>query len=246
MAAGIQVSGIMVSLDTLFDTRLGTLIQYYEDESVANILRDNYALRLSDQFDDISIDEFKELYAQRNRETLRQSPPTPIQMLVREFVTNTLTQNMSSPFHSKPKIYINIHPYKLEESEINAIVSGMAMSTYGDCDVVAVDMPDEEITPMWVKENLTMLVHYNYMQWLELHCANKNFEKVTCPEVGLLGPMIYYDKMPSKSEMDEYRKNNYSPFDDVEESGRYFIGIKLYPVEHFSFSIPPDSIKPPG
>lgn len=236
----------MITLDALLDTRFGTLLQHYEDESVMEIMKAGYMYRLADQFDDITIDEFKALYAKRDRETLRNSPPTPMVMLVKEFVSNTLVQNMGSPFHYKPKIYVNVYPYDLVQSEINNIIEAAVLATEQSCDVEAVRMSDEELTPAWVKDNLSILVHYNYLQWIETHCKNKNFEKITCPEVGLLGPMIYYDKLPSKLEMDEYVKNGFSPFDDVEEAGRPFIGVKLYPLEHFSFSVPPDGIKLPG
>ena len=72
-------SGLMIDLDSLFDTRLGTLILNYDDVAEKIFLEDKYHNRLDDSFNG-SIDrpQFTEFYDKRDATTIANSTLTII------------------------------------------------------------------------------------------------------------------------------------------------------------------------
>ena len=109
MTKEIEPSGLLIDLDSLFDTRLGTLIlNNYND--LVNIFNANkYHIRLDDSFNKmINKDEFYANYAKRNKETLANSTLTLCIDILKDFVATTLKTDPSNPMLFYPKIYINI------------------------------------------------------------------------------------------------------------------------------------------
>lgn len=223
MTSEISYSSLLIELDCLFDTRLGALMLMGE-ETLKHALP-QYFQRPIDYFKDINNNQFLHLYANRDKEVLKNTGITQFKNFIEEFVSKTNQQVMNSPFHYKPKIVINIHPYVLDEEEIKVIILGVKTFTKGHADIEVVDMPYEALTPSFLKANISIIILYEYYKWLDIHSASKAFKRTTCPEVTMMGPAIYFKK-PSKIE-DE-------PFSDVEKLAAPFIGLKLLPVEFFS------------
>lgn len=219
-------STLFIELDALLDSRASTLFNLNKDY-LSSILGKEYFERISDEFE---IEGYKEAYQNRNRETLKSALLTEIAGLIIDFCEKTLEVTAQSPFHFSPKIVINVHPYKLEESEINLIIAAVRSLIKGICDIEAVDMSYEELTPTYVKSKLTVLILYDYPMWLETHSLNKNFEKTICPQVTLFGPKIAFKKIDSIDSMET------NPFDAMEELVAPLISLKLLPIDIFSFT----------
>lgn len=227
----INYSTIMIELDALLDTRLACLA-HLEDDKIKEILDKGYHTRTIDEFPGISYDQFKEIYDKRDKSILRNAIVTPMITLLNEFTIKTLKQTLSTPFHYKPKILINIHPYKLDEEDINNIILSIVKYTDGKCDVGVVSMTHSELTIGYVKRNLSILIMYDCYTWLEHHSKTSAWKKMTCPEVTLFAPAIYFKpKTPLP--------DNENPFIAMEKLVAIVIGLKLLPVESFSMVIKP-------
>lgn len=228
----MKTSSIFVELDTLLDTRMATLFKLSPD-SVENIIKLGYHDRPFDIFPGIDEVKFRDAYSKRDKSILATSVVTPVAQIVKEFVVRTLDNVNNSPFHYQPKVILNIHPYKLDENEINMLIATLRHLTLNLADIEVVDMSYEEISPLYVKLNLSIMILYQYDLWLEAQSVNEAFKKHTAPDVTLIGPRIYFKKPESRPKADE------DPFAAMEHLASPFIGLALLPVEKFSMVINP-------
>lgn len=219
-------STIFVELDTILDTRMSTLFAM-SPKTLEKALLNGYHGRLQDVFPNIDHDEFKTRYENRDKSLLMNSIVTPISAMVKEFVVKTHDNVNNSPHHYKPKVILNVYPYKLQPAEIAIMTQVMAELTLGMSDIEVVDMSYEQISPLYVKHNLSIMVLYRYDLWLDIHSANEKFKKTTCPDVTLFGPKMYFK-----------HNDHPDPGDEAFESMRVlagpFVNLILLPLSNFS------------
>lgn len=221
----VEPSIMMVSLDTLLDTRFACFHDKSDDELKAII--EMYHDRLIDEFPGMSLETFQTLYDNRTKEVLKHAMVTPIAFFVKEFCQETIKNNLSGPIKLEPKICVNIHPYKLDEEEQNNIINIVKIMVSYLADVFIIDRSYEELTPAFVKTNFSVMVMYDYYKWLEIHSKNENFKKTLCSNVAMFVPAIYFKK-----------QENFSNYQEVMEAvvkmTAPFISLCLRPVEDFS------------
>lgn len=217
-------------LDSLFDLRLGVLRQY-GDEVVHNQFKNDYANRNHDEFPGVDLKDFRERYANRSKRDLRHTAITPVITLLEEFNRRSLKAIYNTPYQRQPRLMLNIHPFKLSEAEVRIIVGGIQTVTENMCDVQIVEMPLDELTPLFVKRECQVMVMYDYCRWMDLHAENGNWSKVTCPTVQLLGPALY------KSESAMKLVGNYDPFTAAESLAAPFIRLVHRPVSMYSLDL---------
>jgi len=234
----MKISTLFVEIDTLLDTRMATINTMGVDALKA-VLDSGYHDRPFDIFPGIDDDIFKQTYAKRDKTTLAQAMVTPVSQIVKEFVVSTLDNINNSPFHYKPEVMLNIHPYVLEEEEIDVIIRAVKSLTMGMCDIEVVDMSQEQITPLFVKVNLSVMIMYHYDMWLEVHSLSGDFKKHTAPDVTLMAPRIYFKKPKNQPDPDM------DPFSAMEKLVSPLIHLVLLPVETFSMVLKPVKKKTP-
>lgn len=227
MSNEFQSSNILVDLDSILDTRLATL-QRLGTDAVQNALNNDYFTRIADEFENI---DFKAEYAKRDHKTLYQALVTPIISVINEFTQQTLTALVGSPFRRQPKLLLNIYPYQLDDQQTQAIVQGLAKVTLNTIDIEVVNLNPEEITPIYVKHNLAVMILYDYCQWLDIHSQNKNFLETQCPQVRLVVPLL----LRSKNVIDTIPLAE--AVDAVERYASLFIRLMFHPVQEFSVDI---------
>lgn len=224
----IENSTVLIELDALFDTRISVLAKM-GDDTLAAAIKENYHNRLIDFFKDIDNDLFRQLYDHRDKAILKDTIVTPMIVMLKEYCEKTLEQLISSPFHYKPKIMLNIFPYELLDEEIEVLIIAIANMTNKLADIQVVNMSYEDMTPMFFKEHISLVIMYEYYKWLEIHSEKGNFSKRACPEVTMFAPAIYF-KSPDKKQI----KPDTNPFKAMETLAAPFIGLKLLPIESFS------------
>lgn len=228
----MKTSAILVELDSILDTRMATLHRLGGD-AVEKALEAGYHERPFDFFPGVDQDAYDQLYAQRDKRTMASAMMTPVVQMVREFVAKTLDNVNNSPFHMQPKVIINIHPYKLSEGEIETLIRTFQSLTMEKADIEVIDKDYTELSALYVKVNLSVMVLYQYDKWLEAQTVAKSFEKHTAPDVTLIGPAIYFKKPEKKPSSDE------DPFKAMCDLAAPFIGLVLVPVEKFSMVMKP-------
>lgn len=227
-------STLHVDLDSLLDTRLSNL--FLSKKISLNTKEEIYAYfnRTIDEFSMISFNEFKELYAKRSKIGLRLAVGTHINSLIKNFCASTLELPMVTPWYMKPRICVNIHPYKLVDEEIDVIINGLVHSLADLADIYVIDKTNLELTPSYIKDNFSIFVKYDLMEWLSNYDTKEAFDEVKLPDVSLIGPMLFYKDPRQDKEYIKYISEGGNPFLDVSRILKPLMNLVFLPVKHFS------------
>lgn len=222
-------SSIYVELDALMDTRLGALYQLNPALAMSYLV-DGFGQRTRDQFEKdgqkVSFEEFKAFYDKRDKTVLTNASVTPVLDMIQSYVRTSLKTTANSPIQTKPRIWINVYPYVLEDSEKQLIAKAVYRSTTEAADVLFMDSPPAGITPKFFNEEVTIAIMYRPDLWLEEHCSTELILKETCPSVSLYGPrMSFVDRVDDPSVDD---------FDIYMRAAAPLINLMLLPVRYFS------------
>lgn len=229
-----KTSTLMVELDCLLDTRLGTLFSF-GPEIMDTVLTEAYYQREEDKFPNVDDATFKSRYSQRDISVLKNACPTKIISLIQEFVVKTLNQSLVSPHHYLPKVVLNTYPYDLSDAECESMIKILMYFTKEKCQIEHVCLPYEALTPSYVKHAYSVMIMYDYRTWLECHAKTEAFKTSSCPEVTLMAPAIFFDGPLKLEDMQMLEKQNLTPFKAVEMIAAPFVNLKLLPIEEFSF-----------
>lgn len=236
MHGGIEKkSAILVDIDVLLDTRLAVL-HGVGPEQTDRALKAGYYNRHIDDFPGMPFLSFREAYGRRDKRDLKNTVLTKINFLVREFVMSTLQQVINSPFHMKPLVVVNTYPYTLDLEEEKNFMQAVIAMTGGLADVQVVHKTPEEVTPLYLKREISLAVMYEGAAWVELHSALGTFKNTTCPEVGILSPALFF-KTPEQKLLEESKRIKVTPFQAFEKVAAPLVGIKFIPVEHFCIDL---------
>lgn len=221
-------ANVMIGLDELFDTRLATLFRMDREKTEALIRSGQYLSRVYDEFEGFDTEAFKAAYASRDVKTLKGAMITEAYDFLNFFVDKTIKAAGETPFVKQPKILLNTYPYTLSESAINNIVLGLALLTHRECDIEVVSMSNDDLTPKWVKENLVLLVKYDYAAWLERQAVLKGFDTVMPSEVLMNAPAM----VASEEAWEKVKACDI--FLAIQANVEMFIHLVLHPVSKFS------------
>lgn len=222
-----ELSTLLVELDVILDTRLAALTTLNESVLDKVLKSGRYHSRIADKFESIPISAFYDHYNRRDKTTLQHAIITPIVDLMKDFVYRTIKQSIGSPYQYNPKILVNCYPYVLTKDEIAILTQTIVALTDGKADVETITASYEEITIPYLKKHIAVMVMYEYPRWLDIHVKEVESKKISCPEVGLIGPRIYFkDYDPSA--------NHDTAFKAMEQITQPIIALQLIPVEHFS------------
>lgn len=226
--------GIFIELDALLDTRLSTLYSLSIDAVQTNLSK-NYFSRKTDIFEGVDKQVFDEAYAARDKITLSNAVVTKSVGFIKELILKMSSQAIKTPFHTGAKLIINVYPYVLNDVEIDAIIEGMVYAIDGKCDVTAINVSCEQLTPRFCKENFSYMFLYDYPKWLEAQAYN--FKDLPCTEIMVVVPGIYFKQEPTKEQMAEAIQNFMHPLRAMEFVSAYYIDLKLYDIDLFCANI---------
>lgn len=221
-------SSILIDIDSLFDLRLSR-INKVDSDSIERILKGGYHTRLRDDFD-IDMKKYGELDNDNNKDILTEAIVTPMLILLEEFAIETISNSINTPHKKVPEIILNVYPFKLTDKESSNLINPLIKITNELASISIVSMTIEEITPTYLKKNISIFITYNYYQWLEQHSVNSNIKKVTCPSVTMLGPSIFFREKNKEFEKVDIGK----VFKTMMEMTKPVINLVLLPIENFS------------
>jgi len=237
MSENVQVSAVLIEMDCLMDTRMGTLVTHYSDEQVLDVLKNGYHDREFDNFHGIDYDEFHSLYRNRDKVVLKNSLRTNIMPVIDDFVRETIRNNISTPHVFIPKVIVNIYPYDLTMDEQSLIRDVMVQATRNHADIEIVSLSYDQLTPSYLRQEVSLMVLYDYDQWLEAQTINGSFKKQACPEIGMFSPAIY--KKPELTDNDKriHAQFKMPPFEFLAKQIEPFVRAIFLPAHMFSIPV---------
>ena len=232
MAKSKKLDSILVSLDCLLDTRLATVSKINLDIANKLLDGDDYHTRDQDVFVGIDKEYFKEVYKNRDIETLKKSSLTNIVPLLRHLVSKLKEQSIVRPFHDGGNIVVNMYPYKLTIDEQDEICAAIAVWMQGLAPVSLVNLSPTDLNPIYCKNNYALMIMYDYEEWLEVNA--KLFLKTQIPEITMFVPAIYFVNKPTKEELDKMLRESMHPMKAIKTLAMGIISLEIIDVVFFS------------
>lgn len=236
-----NVKTILVSLDSLLDTRLGTLLKVSPEFAFNITNSENYYKREQDLFEDekfglLSKDNYSKLNDSFKEEILKNSFKTKIYSFLFELCNSLIMKAISTPHACGAQIVINIYPYELNNLEVATLVRAVSLSLNEQFEVTAVNISNENLTCEHVKENYSALIMYSYGDWLNLH--SRKMQTKILKEVVLYAPKINFVRPLNEDEIKLFQDNNSDPYELTSMLICEFINLQFLPIKVFCADTP--------
>jgi hypothetical protein len=223
-------ANILIDLDSLYDTRLSTLLKI--DRSVAKkvIEDDSYNTRIIDEFDYLTRNIFRFYYNLRGIETLKNSLLTKatdlIVMLIKHLKLNLYEMDERKPI----KITINTYPYKLsKKSEENVLENMRNILPFSGLifDITRTNLMDD--SPIVLESKYTAIIMYDGLSWLYEYMSRYEESNQNAPRTKLICPALLAKPVIMKKK-DDYVKL----FENTADSFKPFIDLDFINVDMFN------------
>ena len=191
---------VLADIDSLFDTRLGT-VALFDTEVALKLLRNkDYPTRLHDGFEKL-IDHpdwdkasYDLNYEKRSIATLSYSRPTTMMFNLVSMFNELYKELANDPEHLKFVLTVNLYPYILSPLEREDILSCLRETMPEWVEINSVRISPSRLTPGYIKPKFTHWVTYHFNQWTEIH-FNKDLsiddlDNLKNPHLKILAPAI--------------------------------------------------------
>ena len=224
---------IYLTLDSILDTRMGTLAKI-DNALAASVLQSGkYHKRLIDEFDGVGKEVYKEAYAQRDLETLKRSVVTNLVFFLRRLIKDSLISSIINQKVENLCFTLNVYPYDFSDPGlVDMLVGCLRFHTYSTSSVKIVSIPDEELTPEFCQENFQIMIMYDWVNWVDKH--REFFEKKGIANIAVVVPEIFTDSIPTQEDIDRLDLRKHNPFRMTEEITAALFRLKHMPVSLFS------------
>ena len=227
-----NLTSILVSLDCLLDTRLGTIAKIDKTIVERMLLTEDYHTRDTDIFEGVDRELYKDLYKNRDIETLENSLLTNIIPLLRHLALKLKEQSVTRPYGDGAKIVVNLYPYKLPKEIQIEIGKAIAVWLKGIAPVSFINMAPTSLTPYYCKNTFALMIMYDYEEWLEGNAGL--FMKTQLTDVSMFVPAIYFNEKPSPAELEKFERETMHPFAAIEMLAKTMVGLEVIDVAFFS------------
>lgn len=228
-----DADNIYLDLDTILDTRLGTLAGLGEDFAVAALNSGRHHRRLIDEFDGVPKDVFRQAYAARNLDTLRRSVLTNMVFFMRRLIKDSLMEAVIQQKVEKMCFTVNVWPYDFSDPDlVDMLIACIRFHTYSTSSVQIVSIPDEELTPEYCLKHYQIMIRYGWVAWADKH--KPFFGQRGVPQLVLVVPEIFYESVPTQDEIDQLDLKTQNPFRMTEQACAPLFRLKHMPVSLFS------------
>lgn len=219
-------NNLLVELDCLLDTRLPILTMLDENIAKSMVADGSYQNRTIDQFKIIPRDMFTALYNSRNKAILNLAIPTLMIDVIKNFVNESIHRMKEMQDMEDIILYINVHPYKLSAEEILTLIEGLEVYV-PNVTIKVISMDYKALTTEWVSENLSLLIMYYGIEWIEYQHALNNTILNPILDVGIMVPALLNTTIDD-NDVDEYLTKVEETFKTITRLS--FISTKFFSV----------------
>ena len=168
---------ILIDLDVLLDTRLGTLARLNPAAAQYLLEKDplkDYHFRIIDDWTTLTnglvdTETFKQAYRKRDVTTLKSSMLTNYVELIHAMTDTLESMVMFTPLAKSVTLEVNYWPYQLSPAELEMFQLSIANYTAIITEVRLVYYPVERLTPSVLKDGYSGYITYDYNEWAGYH-----------------------------------------------------------------------------
>ncbi len=178
---------IYIDIDTLFDTRYGTLKQFDNKLAADVATSDYYKDRITDEFSHVGMNHFKELYNKRELSTLKSSFITKIIEPLSMEIDLLANKRLSSGEALIITIEVNTFRYDLDELTTKRIAAGMREYMFNNSvNIIFIDVDPVKLDFEYINSSYEVMFMYD-MLWLDYMVG---VSKTTAPSTVLYLPSL--------------------------------------------------------
>jgi len=209
---------VLISIDALFDTYLGTVTKLYPDE-VINLIKKGYYSRhhnklsfFNKQINDSVIEKH---YQSRDKSILKLSGRTNMFSLIGEHISHS-KGNPDHPSSVDYNIVINTYPYELTKVELKELFTCFKW-VFGLETIKRIHLPTSQITLTYLKEHFNKFIIYDFNEWYGHHVDEITKTKTKIVSIVLpLWLMEGKENYPNVDDVIRFTSILYSPIFDLE------------------------------
>lgn len=242
-----MIHRLMVFVDALLDTRVGTL-GVMSSELQAKVLADPlYPVRMLDDFDKTCGQgftlSFKSRYRDRDLDVLGQSIATNMVIELEKMVVELEKAITFDPVITGYSISINYWPYSLDQQKIDDLVEMVRYrltpkdkdgNYLSDLDIEAVSIPMKDLTIVRIRENWELVIMYDFVQWLESQRPNFKAGGPIAPRHSIVAPALFQDALPDKGDFLDADGKPMNPFHHTTRELSEWFRVEFWPVRLFT------------
>lgn len=235
MAVHVFKLRLLVHFDAIFDTVFGTLRTM--DPSLTLGLNDTsyhdrYHNVLSDFDSSINLEEFRERFAKRDLEVLKNSFVNRIPVWLSTNIARYQGMDEQHPDYREVHLTFNYWPYELSPELIEAFKVQLGNIMFiEESTIHFVSLPLDKLSPAFLKQRYDHLILWDFHEWEKLFID----ELINCPitDVGITAPLIVHDLQRHEakehlSDLAEIARKVYSSS----------LHLELLPLKYFSYIKP--------
>lgn len=232
----MTIKTFLVELDTLLDTRIGTVSKLNEEAAVA-LLKSEYRQRKVDDFEHltgglVTNADYRYSYEQRDVETLKASRCTNMVFLLKDLVDKVEGQRIDTPYAERVIVEVNVHPYRLSSEEEDALITAVMAYAGMETEVRVVRYALEDLSPGIIKDRWDAVILYEFNEWFKHH--NEALKTVKLPANLMFAPALFVDRVPEPDEVKIEGLEGVDPFALLEMSMVERLKLELIDARFFS------------
>lgn len=197
-----ETSKIYVDLDSLLDTRQGTVLKFdVPDEIAAEYLAsEEYNFRTKDEFSIIEKEAYKAEFEKRDINTLKLSTVSYILYLLAKKIHNFEARSAFLNEKKLPELVVNIYPYKLEGEQLELLKDMIFVRLKLEVFITVINVPHSEITPFYLKSrDFISCFMYDFAKWIDVSGESLK-------EIPLNNVIMYFPAIHEGEDDDEVKK----------------------------------------
>ena len=198
---------IIVNLDSLFDTRLGTIVRI-NPNWIEPLIQGGYHARIHNHLSlinkDIDNDIVTEVFNNRDADTLKVSKSTNIVNLLEIKIREHLMLMESTPHKRDIVIIVNTYPYNLSTEIVRSIIEELS-GIWNTKNIRRIHISDKDLTPEFLIKKYNRLITHDLDSWLVPNV--KKLEITPMPLFNLTVPTYINDIIGFRLALQKKNKN---------------------------------------
>lgn len=235
MASEPNIARIMVQLDALLDTRLGTLARINPD-GVEPLIRAGYCDRKIDSFAGYDSTLYKQMYETRDIETLMSSVETGVFLFLRQMVDMLDEQTIVRPYHTGVEVVVNCYPYLLSEENKVTIANTVDYWIKGMAPVKVVTIADKDLTPELCKGQFSAMIMYHFAEWFKMHVQTMVVTRLIDITLYVPDLLASANENTYQDDLEKFTKTIAPPELALDWLSKMLIGLQIVKVKLFSIA----------
>lgn len=232
---------ILVTLDSILDTRQGTLLKISPEVAFEITSNEAYHARQSDEFVSekygaLSTELFEKVKEAFKDEIIFSSVKTKMYLFLQELIDGYVKLSLSTPHVSTVTLEVNLYPYKFTDTQVEYLLKALIAHLGNAAAISIVNFDINELPLKAIAEKYDSIIMYNPVSWL--NNRHNELKVGTLKDLTLYLPKMNTVRAITVKERKSISKNIADVYKFTEMVFAGFIKLNYIPVESYCADVP--------